>query len=967
MLNPIEVVSPVSACSRKVKVRGQLPGTMIRIYANGAEIGSDVAQSTTTFIGLTRDPIAGEKITATQTQGASTSKPLSPSLAATVPNPPLPQTLGRVFSRAGLVECGTCLWLEGIEPGAQVTVSVAGRPPVVANSDWLALHIETLYGLAPADQIVVRQQACGTQGPPVALPGVRRQANPMAPVSPPTIEQPLVACQKAISVRDVYPGSTISISHNGTKSSFCFGSVEGTVRLPRPLSLGDTLDIWQEFKAYECRREGERAKYQVTQSAPPAPSFPQPICMGDLMVRVSGLIEGAAVEFFERDNPEPIGRAGAFASTCDLPAPPLNETAPLGVRQSLCPGGPWSGIGWTRVIPRGGTRRPLIVEPLFEGGTAIGIRKLDRGTWVRVRSWKRQAEISYWTLANGDERVDVPVFAPLERLDEITVETIQCGVPMASAPALVRGPADLVPPQLQDEASDLGGSVYVRDVVPGAIVEVEAVSRVDEPFNTVGTIVGIASAGDDTVSVPIPRVASGTLLRARQRLGANESRPGKVVALARVPTVHYVGSTTRICQLTGSADPTGLPHPFDTEGIALNGTDLGIPVEHGGRLLLFFGDCSEHPESAKEGDPVAWTTDDPEMGVPGLNWVLNADGHFRRLIVAGLPPRSPGVAVPQDSDLVPHLDNFEVPTGGFSYGGKLYLFIGWEKTNGTDPGGGNQMRSSLLAASADPVAHDFTTVFNRVSTTLGNPMGQGAPAGRWLVQACPVVVHNADWPGLPSQSGDGVLIFGTSLYHQSDVYLSWAPLDPTQDPVLPHPTSWLFFIDPPLPDRRNWLNQSELGNHHRAPKPLLDLPIPEPIPADPVQLKSIHGLGELSVVYSPELRHWFMSYLGGELRVSRLPWKDWSRAEAVFSVSDPTRDAGNSSGLSFTLATGQEITTNSFIWPDRNGNLIVYAPYLIGRWMRWDKSNRTLRVYYTLSAHIPYHPHLMRSELTDTT
>src|SRR5207253_799963 len=70
------------------------------------------------------------------------------------------------------------------------------------------------------------------------------------------------------------------------------------------------------------------------------------------------------------------------------------------------------------------------------------------------------------------------------------------------------------------------------------------------------------------------------------------------------------------------------------------------------------------------------------------------------------------------------------------------------------------------------------------------------PAGPWLVHVSPIVVRNADWTGLPSDTGDGVLAFGTSDYHNSDVYLAWLPIAPGQPP--PHPSTWRFFcgVDP---------------------------------------------------------------------------------------------------------------------------------------------------------------------------
>ena len=95
-------------------------------------------------------------------------------------------------------------------------------------------------------------------------------------------------------------------------------------------------------------------------------------------------------------------------------------------------------------------------------------------------------------------------------------------------------------------------------------------------------------------------------------------------------------------------------------GDPLNGTDLGVPVEHGGKLYFFFGDAAPYNDIVDD-DPIAWmTTADPDdlEFWPDVHWIVNSAGRFQPLTVEGQT-----------------LGNFEVPTGAFSWDGHLYVFI----------------------------------------------------------------------------------------------------------------------------------------------------------------------------------------------------------------------------------------------------------------------------------------------------
>ena len=90
----------------------------------------------------------------------------------------------------------------------------------------------------------------------------------------------------------------------------------------------------------------------------------------------------------------------------------------------------------------------------------------------------------------------------------------------------------------------------------------------------------------------------------------------------------------------------------------------------------------------------------------------------------------------------------ETPTGAFSYGGRVYVFIfvGRRDLGEAHPPG-SYLVSKVDPGQPGPYRKEFLlTLF------------EGAEKAFW--QVAPWVVHNADHPGLPNAEGDGVVLFG---------------------------------------------------------------------------------------------------------------------------------------------------------------------------------------------------------------
>jgi hypothetical protein len=362
-------------------------------------------------------------------------------------------------------------------------------------------------------------------------------------------------------------------------------------------------------------------------------------------------------------------------------------------------------------------------------------------------------------------------------------------------------------------------------------------------------------------------------------------------------------------------------------------------------MYLFFGDCASGP--LQNADPIAWTTTvdpfDLEEAAPDLHWVLGNDEQFRRLAVNELPP----------------LGNFEVPTGGFGYDGRVFVFVANKRG---DP---DVMTASYLAEAFDPANNLAQIEF--ISSTIGGQIptieldgSVGAapfPGGRWMLHISATVVNNADWPGLPADTGQGLIMFGSSLYRggpaghltaeeeaRSNVYLAWAPLMPGVAPPkapIPQPDEWQFLTHF-TPAGAPLFGTLSAG---ATPKPIL--------PADP---SGPRLLGEISGVWFPGLRRWVLAgSVPAPINLARAPWGPWTNSDSICDPARPERDAGNLDPVP------------GHLW---NETKVVYAPYLVERWTRWDRSTRQTTLYYTLSVYDRpngqkrYQPQLMRSDIS---
>jgi hypothetical protein len=386
---------------------------------------------------------------------------------------------------------------------------------------------------------------------------------------------------------------------------------------------------------------------------------------------------------------------------------------------------------------------------------------------------------------------------------------------------------------------------------------------------------------------------------------------------AHATTLTWIpGSTTKVEQMIGDCDYTAqaqtgqcAPTTSRTSTRArVLGTDLGASFESEGRVIFLFGDTiSPSPsENYLASDTMASSVStDPSRGL-FLDFFTNNDGspYFVRI---------PGV----------RMGAGEVPHAGIRLNGSTYVVV----NTGTDINLPDRHINEYSVLTRFDEAGRRFTVLRTISSR---------PNGKFVTTAL-------------RQSGNEVYIFGLGVYRESDVYLSVVG---AADFESGRGTRYFTGM---VNGQPTW-SASEAD----AVPVVLDNPLNVSNPTP--------GIGNVSVIYSDELRLWLMTYDSGRsapetrgfyFTSASEPWGPWQRPQLIFNT---TRDGGAGTFIHDPRISPGDRLTGPTIGP--NDPVTTpggpYAPYMIERFTRVN--GRTLSIYYTLSTWNPYTIVMMRSD-----
>jgi len=1020
------VVGPVSVLSTAVRVQRHLDGATVEILGRGFRGDRVVARGTPSSPG---DGVLallggirleeGERLAARQEAGRlkSGETPLENQVVVLG----MPSSLGAATVHTDPYECGQCLYVDGVYPGATVeALDIAGARGRVEALGTIA-RIALTRPLTVSDTIRIEQRTNAGVVASTALGPVERAPLVSSPSSDPRPPPPrlasVMACAETVLIEGIVPGAAVELLHYKpmdlapTPLVGCVDTRAVYFVLPKT-ERGDRLQARQAL----CELSSDVSNtVDVTKQSLGTPSVTPP-CARDTRVVVHGLEIGAdvivttikvAAGVVDIDTYR--GRAYAPSSIVEVPKGAF-QGALIHAVQTRC--GETSAASASVPSEPVPTDEPVprIPGPVYECATKVRVLDVPPGSSVFIVS-KTQARAAYYGSgvistelfwAGPGTTVDVPVISLLKD-DEIWAVVKRCGKLFSSAPAeFVRASDHLPPPDLLPVTTC--GPIIARSLVPGMTTK----------LFVNGTLVTSVVVSERHHTFTRPRD-----LRAGQIVTVLQSVCGVLRSSSPTTVVngHFkvVERATRLQQVTGQEDrgknlPTRLPFfKDDSEKYGIIGTDLGVPIEHSGSLYLFFGDSKQYLtkeawQRAYNDDDLAGRSDSaecprkpsrqdvanaaPGQVIPGpfirpvarvedvassspedglrLKHVVDDAGHLKPLCIS-----DPTKPEPRSAD-----DTFYVPTGGYSYFGKLSLFmmekaaypkdalsnealpvdptisppaaaakrkmlrLQWAESNypvdEADLVWGMIAARATQATNSSPAANfDATEVFDVRSVPFSSLVTE------WkFAQTAPVIVKVEDVPELFAYgafSGHVVFLFGTGAMRQSNVCLAWAPLSPGSR--LPSPSEWRFFVG------TSPSGSPLFGADRTAAIGLLETTTSGPTtnetsPRRLPNLPAVPSVGEFSVYYSQEIRMWIMLYTLEVsppriyLRVAPNPWGPWL-------------PKGGAIGEGLVVFNQDEIAAEeraTAVYPTG-----IYAPYVLARYCKWSPADGSLALYFLAS------------------
>ena len=468
-LLPPTVIGPISVCNSSVRVRGQNIGSDVQLFQSGnpSPIGGGVATWSDQPFPISADVqlIAGESITATQTQDGLTSPP-SPS---PVQIQAKPRTIGNVTCVSHIYECGQALFFIGAVPGATIEVTVAGQMRGSRVSADGTARVTLSAPTLAADTLMVTQTACGQAGPQVPLPQADKPPLTTRGQLPALSIAGLVyACQEALQIGNAVDGALVTLTETlGPGASGLFATASEMLQ-GKPLSPGGVVSATQSLPG--CQIQGALSQeVPISPISPvPPPSVIGPLCAGDVYVGLDKLIPGAQVEIFQGG--VSLGTATCSTSRQYFAVPPLKRKQVVQATQSLCSN--TSELSkQVKAKAAAALDKPTVQPPLFQCGSSVQVGNLHPNAVVYVYSTALNAPIGI-AQATGSE-MDIRIAPLLTAGDQIYAQQQGCGqISPKSASRLVKPLPNQGAPIIVAPVGAGSSSVYVQNLIAGARVDV---------------------------------------------------------------------------------------------------------------------------------------------------------------------------------------------------------------------------------------------------------------------------------------------------------------------------------------------------------------------------------------------------------------------------------------------------------------------------------------------------------------
>jgi hypothetical protein len=316
---------PIHECALRVHVFSVAPRSIVRVFANGVEVGNARPLIGEAYVNLNRAPVLNEVVTARQTVDGVTSDPSASVTVDSFPRLSTPVPVPAIYA------CGRVVPVDNLTPSTRVAVSDLDRVAPVSQligtaentSTWTPAVTESLQVShhVNAVQVACPDIPAKTATSPSSQPPLLVSPSPV-PVPAPTVDPVVVEGSDAIVLHNLFPGAELEVKAGSTviSSGALATATDNWVGLNVPAPRGPTITASQKLCTTSAPSGGVVATDQL-----PAPRLRWPICAGSRLLSIDGTIPNATVVLLRRPaggSAVPVGYAGAVLGTLSMTIAP---------------------------------------------------------------------------------------------------------------------------------------------------------------------------------------------------------------------------------------------------------------------------------------------------------------------------------------------------------------------------------------------------------------------------------------------------------------------------------------------------------------------------------------------------------------------------------------------------------------------------------------------------------------------
>ncbi|HEY6344995.1 MAG TPA: hypothetical protein VIY49_26150 [Bryobacteraceae bacterium] len=379
-LGALTFASPVMDCSNALLISGAVPGAVITLtdslhHTRGT---GTATQDGSVGVGVSPPLGHGEVLNASQTACGLSQLAPTPSPPPVAPPPvlPMPVVEGPLFA------CDQAVTVEGVIPGAEVTLNITGGSPetgaFVVSSEYFQVP-----PLKPGETVTATQAFPNCEKrPATSLPVKVGRAQPPAP---PVVKGPLCPGGQSVRLSNLTVGAPVEIFQNGALVGHA-GAAKTTDDFHISVALLPNAKITAR-QSNQCTPQRWSGISNTVVVGPVAgslapPDLTKPLYECASLVNVTNIHPGALVQVLSAKNGL-IGQKTVYAWEADIPvAPQLTQGDTITAQQIGC--GQTSGPSAPVTVQGLPKLTPPVILPITDCARAVRVTGLVPGAVVDV-------------------------------------------------------------------------------------------------------------------------------------------------------------------------------------------------------------------------------------------------------------------------------------------------------------------------------------------------------------------------------------------------------------------------------------------------------------------------------------------------------------------------------------------------------------------------------------------------------